>query len=95
MLLNAEWVLICLHMGSSGCGETCSYFLFINSPFSYQSFSILENISDSPASNSFKTFDTICFVCFVGLLFCLFACLFVCWLVGPILLLLCFILSVD
>ena len=37
MLLNADWVLICLHMGSSGCGETCSYFLFINLPFSYQS----------------------------------------------------------
>ena len=39
MLLNAEWVLICLHMGSSGCGETCSCFLFINLPFFYQSFS--------------------------------------------------------
>ena len=94
MLLNAEWVLICLHMGSSGCGKTCSYFLFINLPFFYQSFFIWIKFLLYLPVIFLNILIYYLFVCFVLLFVCLLAGLFVGWLVGPILLLLCFILSV-
>ena len=98
MLLNAEWVLICLHMGSSGCGETCSYFLFINLPFFYPFFFIGIRILLHLPVILLNISIYYLFVCFVLLFVCLlaglFLCLFVGWLVCPILLLLCFILSV-